>query len=122
MTLLTMKRTNTTINLDYVNPLNEKTKLELGYEARLRRTDNDYRSTLFPNSIYNYDRDIHSLYATYGTNFEKWSYQVGARFESYQVDAIFNGEKVFEDEIFTVYPSAYLTYTPGEKNHLPAKL
>jgi len=114
--LIDNERTNTTINLDYVNPLSEKTKLELGYEARLRRTDNDYRSTLFPNSIYNYDRDIHSLYATYGTNFEKWSYQLGARFESYQVDAIFNGEKVFEDEIFTVYPSAYLTYTPGEKN------
>ncbi|SHI69282.1 TonB-dependent receptor domain-containing protein [Aquimarina spongiae] len=114
--LIDNERTNTTINLDYVNPLSEKTKLELGYEARLRRTDNDYRSTLFPNSIYSYDRDIHSLYATYGTNFEKWSYQLGARFESYQVDAVFNGEKVFEDEIFTVYPSAYLTYKPGEKN------
>ncbi len=114
--LIDNERKNTTINLDYVNPLSEKTKLELGYEARLRRTDNNYQSTLFPNSIYSYDRDIHSLYATYGKNFEKWSYQVGARLESYQVDAVFNGEKVFEDEIFTVYPSAYLTYKPGEKS------
>ncbi len=114
--LINNERKNTTINLDYVNPLSEKAKLELGYEARLRRTDNDYQSTLFPNSTYSYDRDIHSLYATYGKNFEKWSYQLGARFESYQVDAIFNGEKVFEDEILTVYPSAYLTYKPDEKN------
>ncbi len=114
--LIDNERTNTTINLDYTNPLTEKTKLELGYEARLRRTDNNYQSTLFPNSIYSYDRDIHSLYATYGNNNEKWSYQLGARFENYQVDAIFNGEKIFEDDIFTVYPSAYLTYKPGEKN------
>ncbi|MDY8137871.1 outer membrane beta-barrel family protein [Aquimarina sp. 2201CG5-10] len=110
------ERANTTINLDYVNPLSESTKLELGYEGRLRRTDNEYVSTLFDDSAYKYDRDIHALYATYGKNYEKWSYQMGARFESYQVEAIFNGEKVFEDDIFTVYPSAYLTYRPGEKN------
>ncbi len=114
--LINNERKNTTINLDYVNPISEKAKLELGYETRLRRTDNDYQSTLFPNSMYSYDRDIHSLYATYGKNYEKWSYQVGTRFESYQVEAIFNGEKVFEDDIFTAYPSAYLTYSPGEKN------
>lgn len=110
------ERTNTTINLDYVNPLSENTKLELGYEGRIRRTNNQYTSTLFDNSGYQYNRDIHALYATYGKSFEKWSYQAGARFESYEVEAIFNGEKVFEDEIFTVYPSAYLTYKPGEKD------
>ncbi len=114
--LIDNERKNTTINLDYVNPLSEKMKLELGYETRLRRTNNDYQSTLFPNSIYSYDRDIHSLYATFGNNFEKWSYQVGTRLESYQVEAIFDGEKIFEDDIFTAYPSAYITYNPGEKN------
>ncbi len=114
--LIDNERKNTTINLDYVNPLSEKIKLELGYEARLRRTNNDYQSTLFSNSIYTYDRDIHALYATYGKNYEKWSYQVGARLESYQVEAIFDGEKIFEDEILTVYPSAYITYNPEEKN------
>lgn len=110
------ERKNTTINLDYVNPLTDKTKLEVGYEGRLRRTDNGYQSTFFDDSNYSYDRDIHALYATYGTNFEKWSYQFGARLESYQVEAIFNDEKVFEDDILTLYPSGYLTYNPAEKN------
>ncbi|MEW7280785.1 TonB-dependent receptor [Aquimarina sp. 2201CG1-2-11] len=114
--LINNERKNTTINLDYVNPLSEKTKLELGYETRLRRTDNDYQSTLFSNSVYSYDRNIHSFYGTYGQNFEKWSYQLGARFENYEVEAIFNGKKVFEDDIFTIYPSGYLTYNPSEKN------
>lgn len=110
------ERNNTTINLDYVNPLTEKVKLELGYETRLRRTNNKYQSTLFSNSRYTYDRNIHSFYATYGQNFEKWSYQLGARVENYEVEAVFNGEKIFEDDIFTVYPSGYLSYTPSEKN------
>ncbi|WP_438710019.1 TonB-dependent receptor domain-containing protein [Aquimarina muelleri] len=110
------ERNNTTINLDYVNPLTEKVKLELGYETRLRRTNNKYQSTLFSNSKYTYDRNIHSFYATYGQNFEKWSYQLGARVENYEVEAVFNGEKVFEDDIFTIYPSGYLNYTPSEKN------
>ncbi len=114
--LITNERKNTTINLDYVNPLSEKTKLEIGYETRLRRTDNDYESTLFQDSKYSYDRDIHSFYTTFGQNFEKWSYQLGARIENYEVEAVFNGEKIFEDDIFTVYPSGYLNYTPGEKN------
>jgi outer membrane receptor protein involved in Fe transport len=110
------ERKNTTINLDYVNPLSEKTKLELGYETRLRRTDNDYRSTLFENSKYNYNRNIHSFYTTYGQNFEKWAYQLGARLENYEVEAVFDGEKIFEDDIFTIYPSGYIKYTPEEKN------
>ncbi len=114
--LIDNKRENTTINLDYVNPLTEKTKLELGYETRLRRTDNDYRSTLFEDSKYSYNRDIHSFYTTYSQYFGKWSYQVGARLESYEVEAIFAGEKIFEDDIFTIYPSGYLKYTPQEKN------
>ncbi len=110
------ERENTTINLDYVHPLSKKAKLELGYETRLRRTDNDYLSTFFDNSVYSYNRDIHSFYATYGKNYEKWSYQLGARVENYNVEAILDTKKVFEDDYITVYPSAYLTYTPKEKN------
>src|SRR5690606_10403045 len=38
-------REQTTINLDYVNPLSEKAKLEVGLEARLFNTDLYYNST-----------------------------------------------------------------------------
>lgn len=122
---LTDKRQNLTANLDYVNPLNEKTTLELGAEARVFRTDNDY----FTNNPafdaepeqkdvnYTYNMDIYSAYATYGQKLGKFSYQVGARFESYKVSANFNhGLRTFKDDYFTVYPSAYLTYAPNQKN------
>ncbi len=111
-------RVGKTANVDYVNPLNDKSTLELGAEARLMRSSNIFRTTgvLIPNAVTSYDFDIYSAYATYGQRFDKFSYQIGARFESYKVKAIYNGNTDFKDDYITVYPSAYLTYTPSEKN------
>lgn len=111
-------RQNFTGNLDYVNPLSEVSKLEMGAEARLLQTENDYNSTNpdFVDSNYLYERDIYSFYTTFGQNFEKWSYQLGGRLESYTVDANYNGEQVYQDDYITLYPSSFLTYTPGERN------
>ena len=115
---VTEERQNFTGNLDYANPLSELSKLELGAEARILETDNGYLTTNpdLNNATYQYDRDIYSFYSTFGQNFEKWSYQLGARLESFQVDAIYNGELVYEDDYVTVYPSAFVNYTPSEKN------
>src|SRR5690606_37140432 len=73
------KSTLTTVNVDYVNPLNENTKLELGGEARVNRSKNhaDSGNPMTPaeqaNMDYNYDTDIYSLYATFGQKFNKFS-------------------------------------------------
>ncbi|MCM5663705.1 TonB-dependent receptor domain-containing protein [Galbibacter mesophilus] len=120
-------RKQTIANLDYVNPINEKGKLELGLEARLFETDVDYSSTGFtfdgggqlipiPDTEFVYGMDIYSAYATYGQSFEKWSYQVGARFEDVSVKADTNSARSFTDDYKQLYPSAYVTYTPSEKN------
>ncbi|MEP6262600.1 MAG: TonB-dependent receptor [Gillisia sp.] len=103
---------NTTINLDYINPLSESSKLELGAEARLRNSESVYRSTNqnIPAADFEYDNSIYSLYATFGQNFEKWSYQMGARLEQYDVEATNNAQRVYEDDYITVYPSAFTTY------------
>ncbi|MFD0976209.1 TonB-dependent receptor domain-containing protein [Salinimicrobium gaetbulicola] len=115
---LDKERLTTLINLDYVNPLSETMKLELGAESRIERSENDYRSTNtnLNDVLYNYDRDIYSFYATFGQNFDKWSYQFGTRMENYNVEAVQQGSKVYEDDYFTFYPSAFLSYTPSEKN------
>ncbi|MDX6182288.1 TonB-dependent receptor [Flavobacterium sp. Fl-77] len=112
-----------TLNIDYVNPLSEKSTLEAGAEARLTRTENNYitgnSSVAVEDQIsnYTYDIDIYSAYVTFGQKFKKLSYQVGARFESYKVTANLNrGETKFDDDYITLYPSAYLTYNLNEKN------
>ncbi|MFO8147808.1 MAG: outer membrane beta-barrel family protein [Gillisia sp.] len=109
--------TNTTINLDYINPLSEKSKLELGAEARLRDSRNQYESTNqnLEDALYDYDNSIYSFYSTFGQNFEKWSYQLGARLEKYDVAAVLNENKIFEDDYITVYPTAFASYKFSEK-------
>ena len=122
------KRENTIINLDYVNPLSETAKLEIGLESRIQNTTNSLYSTIYgitpqgPNpsiTSFDYDRNIHSGYVTYSKQWKKFSAQIGARLEQYDVDATFvdNGTAgTFNDEIFSVYPSAFFTYKASDKN------
>ena len=120
--LVENKRDNTQINLDYENPLSDKSKLELGAEYRINNSDNIYNTTntFGANSNYEYERSIYSFYGTYGKTFEKWSYQIGARIEQYEVQADFaqtgSNNAQFKDDQFSVYPSAFFTYNPSEKN------
>lgn len=134
------KRDQTTLNLDYVNPLSEKAKLEVGLEARLFDTNIDYNSTGLsfneegniiptPATDFEYKRSIYSAYATYGKTFEKWSYQIGARFENAVDEAealrfLENDTETipFKNEYFQIYPSAFFTYTPSEKNSYQASI
>jgi outer membrane receptor protein involved in Fe transport len=153
------ERDRLTINLDYVNPLSETTKLEAGGEIRLfnsdisRTTDQqvlnpfDIEGNLIngPMTDFDYNRDIYAIYATFGKNWEKWSVQAGLRAE--YVDVVANtveaygqgvvtddltnvdtdpnvtvtrdGDEVlknFVNDYYQVYPSAFVTYTPSEKN------
>lgn len=121
------KRDRTTLNLDYVNPLSESEKLEVGLQAILFNTDIGYSSTgqsynaegdlvPTPNTLFDYSRDIYSAYVTYGKNYEKWSYQAGVRAEQVNVAADTNSVRAFTNDYFELYPSAYVTFNPSEKN------
>ncbi len=116
-----------TVNLDYVNLLTETSKLEIGAEARLYNTNQDYSSTGFSfdsngdlvpttDTKFDYKRDIYSAYATYGNKYEKWSYQVGVRAETVNVVADTNSVRSFENDYVEFYPSAFVNFTPSEKN------
>lgn len=156
---ISTERDRLTINLDYVNPLSETTKLEAGMEARLFNSDIsrlsdqlvvnpfDFEGDLIttPFTQFDYSRDIYSAYASFSKQWEKFSVQVGIRAETVEVtsdtqeqyedgvvtddlsgvdtdpnvevtavdDTVF---KKFENDYIEVYPSAFLTYTPSEKN------
>ncbi|GAA4269726.1 TonB-dependent receptor domain-containing protein [Hyunsoonleella aestuarii] len=128
-------RERTTINLDYVDPISDKAKLELGLQAmlfdnlieyesdaRVRNQNGIYIPTL---TDYDYKRNIYSAYINYNKKFEKWSYQIGLRAESVNVDAnaieidlSTNNEILFpfENDYFQIYPSLFFTFNPTEKN------
>ncbi|EIA10480.1 TonB-dependent receptor domain-containing protein [Flavobacterium frigoris] len=111
---------NTIINLDYVNPLSETIKSELGLEHRNETTDNSLLRDSSPNSNFNYDRRISSAYATLGKQWKKWSFQAGARVEQYNIEALFKevskADGSFKDDLLNVYPSTFLTYNPSDNN------
>lgn len=121
------RRTQTIANLDYVNPIDSISKIEAGLESRNFDTAVDYNSTGLsynssgdlvptPNTAFDYGMDIYSAYLTFGQNRDKWSYQLGVRVEDVTVKADTNAVRAFTDEYTQVYPSAFLTYTPSEKN------
>ncbi|MHC5202635.1 TonB-dependent receptor [Myroides sp. LJL119] len=115
----------TTLNLDYVNPIDEKSKLELGAEAKISRTQNysnNLENPMIPEDQkvidYDYNYDIYSAYATFGQKYNKLSYQVGARIESYKVDSKLNGQKDFSDNYVNLYPSAFVGYDFSDNDML----
>jgi iron complex outermembrane recepter protein len=129
------ERNRTTINLDYVDPLSETTKLELGLQARLFNNTINYESNgrsqnmlgdYIPSTTYfDYSRDIYSAYVNYSKKLEKWSYQIGLRAENVQVETLALETDLetnavttlpFNNDYFEVYPSAFITYSPSEKN------
>lgn len=73
-----------------------------------------------PNSSFSYDRNIYSGYVNYNHKFGKLSMQLGARLEQYEIEGKFNQDgqasETVTDEIFTVYPSAFFTLNPNDKD------
>ena len=121
------KRDQTIVNLDYVNPLDSISKLEVGLEARIFETNVDYSSTGLsftpdgsliptPDTDFVYGMDIYSAYASFGQNYDKWGYKVGLRVEDVEVKADTNQVRSFTDKYTELYPSGFVTYNPTEKN------
>nr|WP_315157632.1 TonB-dependent receptor [uncultured Flavobacterium sp.] len=117
---ITNKGENILLNLDYVNPLTETIKLETGLETRIENTTNNFLLNGAYNSNFNYERRIYSAYTTIAKQWNKWNAQVGARFEKYTADALFKkvneNDGTFNDDLFTVYPSGFVTYTPSDND------
>jgi outer membrane receptor protein involved in Fe transport len=119
-------------NIDYTKPI-KNGQLELGLESRIQTAFNKINTTQEiqinanptnqpkGNSELNYDRDIYAAYLNISKNYNKLSTQIGFRFEQFNLNGTFfntqqaNLEPV-KDAIFSVYPSAYITYSPSDKN------
>jgi outer membrane receptor protein involved in Fe transport len=126
------------INVDYVNPLSETVKLEVGAETRIQKITNNFDETISePSETYNrignsnfvFTRNIHSFYTNIGKQWKKWSVQAGVRLEQYEIDGDFenvvtsttpseniNDRSNIEDDIFAVYPSLFFNYKASDKD------
>ena len=126
------------LNLDYVNPITETIKLELGAESRIQRIANDFFENVNEtsgtyvrtrNSDFIFRRNIHSVYSNLGKQWKKWSMQLGLRLEQFNIDGDFsnvvnstnsseniNDNQKLKDDIFSIYPSLFFNYKASEKD------
>jgi outer membrane receptor protein involved in Fe transport len=122
---------NLIVQTDYVNPINDKSKFEIGARTSIRKTNSatDY-FTLNPNGtkvpiadqnvVFNSRDQVYAAYATYSSKIKNFGYQLGLRAES----SNYEGELVSKNQAFKVefpisfFPSVFLSQKLNDFNDL----
>lgn len=122
MTLENSPASSWRIKADYSHPFNDISKLETGYQSRMKISDAE-------NEFYNYDmntqsfvfqplyshkakstRNIQALYATYSSRWAALGYQLGLRTEyTYRTIAI-QDSQTFKIDRWDLFPTLHLSY------------
>jgi outer membrane receptor protein involved in Fe transport len=121
-----------TIQTDYVDPISDKIKLELGARAAIRRNTNNSDNFVFDPDInqwviipnfadrYKFDDQVYAAYGSFSHQFPKWGYMLGLRAESSQytgtletVDSTFNN-----DYPLSLFPSVFVTRKLNEEDNI----
>ena len=112
--------------LDYVNPINEQSKLETGYKLNFRSNDADFNvadnsqnpDTLIPNILQSnhfiYTEIINAAYVNYGRTIGGWGVQAGLRMEHANIitDQVTAGIKNRQPYL-SFFPSLYFARKLG---------
>lgn len=121
---------------DYTNAFNDNNKLEAGYKGTLSRENSPVETysgvsastavedkDLFNRFIYN--QDIHALYATYSSKFNRLGVQIGLRGEYSKVNTKSLGYgqtehdvSTYKNDYFSLFPSVFLSYSLPNDNEL----
>lgn len=120
---------NTTIQSDYVHPINETTRLDAGIKAMNRITDNNYNfyqydtiSDAFQNnqSMSNhfvYSDYVYAAYIILSKEWKKFSTQIGIRPEqTFQHGEQKTTNSVFNRNYFSLFPSTHISYNLPNQN------
>lgn len=116
-------------NADYINPISETFKVEAGLEARIQNSGNQFidnnPSFRSATNSFDFNRFIYSAYTNFSKQIGKWSGQIGLRLEYFDLNATFainetnpqfSDKQTVKDDLFTIYPSAFFTYTLNKNN------
>lgn len=117
--------------IDFVQPINEVGRFELGARSTYRIIDNDFlveelvgevwESLDNISNMFNYNEGVYGAYAIYGNKIQKFSYQVGLRYEYTQVRTeLVTTQEINDRNYGGLFPSGFLNYefTPGNQIQL----
>lgn len=121
------------VNIDYTKPI-KSGKIEAGLEFRKQDFNNNIQTnqeratnslpstTPVGNTSLFYNRSIYSGYINFNKKVAKFSFQTGVRLEQFKLNALFKntqqGNIPVTDRIFSIYPSAYITYHFTDKDDI----
>ncbi|WP_299272496.1 outer membrane beta-barrel family protein [uncultured Psychroserpens sp.] len=109
------------LQIDFVNPIHEKTTFETGFRGETRIISSDYKAEIFQNNqweIFNsidnkldYRERIVGVYALYANEQKKFNYQLGIRAEYTNIDVSDRNEDFGSKKNYTqLFPTIHLNY------------
>jgi hypothetical protein len=122
---------NFNAQINYSHPLNDKNKIEVGYNGIIRNMDNNYylenynyitaiyeRDNLYDNH-FNYNENIQALYTTFGSEWGKSSLQLGLRVEKVYTtsDQLTQNQKI-KNDYFSLFPTLHYSLKLPKKNEV----
>lgn len=132
-TLIRNVEDNTESSVDYALPINDRAKLEAGYNGQLSRLDQDFRGSFLDGATqtwkvdtmrtnrFVYGSKVHALYATYAQKIDRFGFLAGLRFEQALVDTNqVTAHLVDKTDYDKLYPSLHLSYDLTDTQQLQA--
>ncbi|MBP1224529.1 TonB-dependent receptor domain-containing protein [Flavobacterium sp. 1355] len=113
------------IKSDYVNPINENSRIEMGVRSDLRALRSDYYTTIddvleeqYTNKL-KYDENLYSAYFQFGSKIKKFNYLIGLRSELSDIQiadtkGTFNKSKNY----INLFPTLHFVYNLTSKTDL----
>lgn len=122
---------NLIVQTDYTNPINDKSKFELGARASIRKMNSATQLFILnPNGsktpvtaqdiIYNSRDQVYAGYAIYSSKIKNFGYQLGLRAESstYKGEVVNKGQNFKTDFPISFFPSMFLSQKLNDYNDL----
>lgn len=120
---------NLSAQVDFVKPINDVGRFELGARSTLRFIDNDFLVEELVGEVweklenisnmFDYNEGVHGAYAIYGNKMDRFSYQFGMRYEYTMVrtELVTSGD-VNDRQYGGLFPSGFLNYEFNEGNQV----
>ncbi len=126
------KNSSFDVQVDYVNPITSKSKLEAGLKADIENQSSDVESFIKQNgqdvftpqqNLYNdfeLRQDVYSAYASYGNKIRRFSFLAGLRGELTHVQWTQHttGETSDKNPYFNIFPTCFFSYEFSSDNEL----
>lgn len=104
---------NLVFQTDYVNPINQNSKFEIGARTSIRKIENNlnvFISNKSTRTHYTNEDRVYAAYATYSGRAKNFGYQLGLRAESSDNQGVLNYKENFKIEFpFSFFPSVFLS-------------